>query len=63
LARGQRNLGRAPGETHVANFLCRFIVGARRERRIAALERDIAHEQPIHELRGKLAGPGSIAGG
>ena len=55
LARGECDLRCSTGESGVARFARHVVVGARGQRRFTPLQRDVADEQPVHELRGELA--------
>ena len=65
LAGAQRDLGGAPREVGVARFLGRLEEGARGQRRVAALQRDVAEQDAIEELGRHAVGgrPRRDAGG
>ena len=54
LPREQGDLGRSARKRRILSVACRLVIRAGRERRLAALEREVAHEDPVHDVRAEL---------
>ena len=49
--REQGDLGRAPGERRILRVASGLVIRPGGERRLAALKRDLADKDPVHDLR------------